>query len=152
MDLNLLLPHKPPMILLSDVITESQTPDGITTKVTITEQDVFYDATLQGTASYIALEYMAQSIGVFAGLYDLSKVPPRQPSVGFILGTRKFKTYIPVFKVNETYFIRIKQELFDSEMVSFDCSIYDCADKLCTEAVINAYRPQDLKTFMKDYQ
>ena len=78
-----LLPHRAPMILLDEVVgCES---GQIASGVTVTPQSQFFTEG-KGVPSYVGLEYMAQTCGLFVGLKMLSQGRP--VSIGFLgLGT-----------------------------------------------------------------
>lgn len=143
-----LLPHKPPMVLISNVLNYSIEDKFLVANVLINKSDVFFDTTINGVPSYIGLEYMAQSIGCFSGIYDLSSPRKKDPRIGFIMGTRNFKNFINVFSLNRSYTIEVKEILFEEEIASFECKIFDDEEKLCQEAILNAYRPLNLNKFL----
>ena len=145
-----LLPHQSPMIFISDVLSFDLKEGALVARTHIQKSDVLYQAALNGVPSYAALEYMAQSIGCFVGLYDLEN--GRKPGVGFVLGSRKLQIYHPVFLLNEDYDIRVKVLFCDENLASFECIMYnEKTNEEFANAIINAYRPDDIDTFMKDY-
>ena len=85
-DLEILLPHRAPMILLSRAVDYSD--DFAQAEVLITEQSAFFDAALGGVPTWVGMEYMAQTIGVWAGHQQLSNNKPVQ--AGCLLGCRSY--------------------------------------------------------------
>lgn len=141
-----LLPHAAPMIFISEVENVDVEAGTLRAKITIKPSDIMYREDIKGVPSCAALEYMAQAIGCFVGYHDRQK--NIEPSVGFVLGTRKLAVHIPVFAVNETYFIDVKAVFCDESIASFDCIIYK-DEKAVAEATVNAFRPTDIKEFME---
>ena len=146
------LPHEAPMVLLDAVDLFDADASRIETKVKICEDNLFYDRFIGGVSNLLALEYMAQTIGCFAGLSGRAKDPNFKQELGFVLGTRRMKLLIDKFENNKTYKIRAEKLFFDEEMASFDCSIFDEAGALCASAILTVYRPKDIKKleFLKD--
>ncbi len=143
-----LLPHAMPMVFISNVISYSLEKKCLKSNVTIKDSDVFFDSKISGVPSYVGLEYMAQTIACFSGVYNLTFSPNKKSNIGLILGTRHFKTFIDVFSLNETYTIDINENFFDEEIASFECKIFNKDNMFCQEAVLNAYRPKDIKKFL----
>ena len=92
------VPHSEPMILLNRLSSYSE--ESGCCEVDISSQSPFYDESLNGVASYIGCEYMAQTIAAYAGA--LAKDKGNEVQIGFLIGTRKYKTYAPVFKNEQT--------------------------------------------------
>lgn len=149
-DMEKILPHRTPMIFISDVRKCSLEENNLIAEADIKSSDILYQDNIKGVPAYAALEYMAQAIGCFIGHYDLLQDPEAEPGVGFVIGTRKLKTYLPVFKVNNRYYISVKSIFFDDTIASFDCKMYDNEDNIAAEAILNAYRPTDIETFMRE--
>lgn len=147
--LETLLPHRAPMILLSEVKDHSLEERFLTASVIITEDTLFYEAPQGGVPAYVALEYMAQAIGCFAGYYDLSQTPPQKPGVGFVLGSRRFEAQTDVLEKG-TYLVRVEEVFFDEEVASFDCFVYDDKKNIRAHALLNAYRPKNITDFTQE--
>jgi len=122
--------------------------EGGRCRVTITEQSPFYDASINGVASYIGSEYMAQSIAAYAGALALDN--NLAVKIGFLLGTRKYETFTPTFIVGQTIEITVLQ-LFqeDTGLSVFDCKIA-LGDDILAQAKINVFQPSEPEQFLKD--
>lgn len=145
--INEVLPHKEPMILIDSL--ESYDSDSCICQVTITKESPFYDDTLAGVPSYIGSEYMAQAIAAFAGanaLDNKSKV-----TIGFLLGSRKYKTFKPAFLLNTRLTIKVK-ELYQEEsgLSVFECEINDQTPSLIAQANINVFQPDNAEAFINE--
>lgn len=142
-----ILPHKAPMILI-DALTNYD-DESACCQVKITTSSPFYDAKKQGVPSYIGSEYMAQSIAAFAGAIALDN--NGTVVIGFLLGSRKYKTMLPYFPLDKTLQITIK-ELYreDSGLRVYECEITDEEANIFAQANINVFQPSDAKAFIKE--
>ena len=148
MELEELLPHRAPMIVL-DKLGEFDAENLLARAAfTVKPSDVFYDENLRGAASYFALEYMAQTMAAYIGALGKMQDPQYRQEVGFVLGTRKLQLNIPAFIEGKTYVVEAKKAFFDSEMASFDCEIFDDCKNLCARATVNAFKPKDPLKFI----
>ena len=132
------LPHEEPMILIDDIIGYSIEEKWLKTCVTIREDSLFFDKTLNGVDSVVGIEYMAQTIGCYA--YFRKKLS--EPKIGFLLGTRLYNNAIKTFELGKTYYIHVK-EVFVAEIYSFECFIYNDKDEEVASATINVYQNED---------
>lgn len=130
-----ILPHKEPMILIDDVIDYSMSEKWLKSRVTISEESMFYDKDLNGIDSVLGIEYMAQTIGCYA--YYRKELT--EPKIGFLLGTRLYNNEIPKFELGKTYEILVK-EVFVAEIYSFECFIYNEENEEVASATISVYQ------------
>ena len=86
-----LLPHKPPMLLL----TSCGTADGecVTARCTIGEQCRLFRLSDGRYGTWMLIELMAQTVGIYAGLKN--REAGSAPRIGFLLGARKFTVHTP---------------------------------------------------------
>jgi len=171
-----LVPMTDRMSLLDAVVTFPQQGESIimTTRVTITEQSLFYDSARKGVPAYVGIEYMAQTVACLAGWEDKTQRPDATPSIGFLVGTRKYEATTSLFSLGETLLISVRVEFRDMEMASMECLIERGDDavhedtSLRTErvnrppaaredarpplahAVLNVFRPQHLEQFVEE--
>ncbi len=143
-DLTKILPHNYPMILIDEVIYVDLPNKSLTATVTITEDKVFYDETIQGISPLVGIEFMAQTIGCYS--YFKRKLP--EPEIGFLLGTRSYTNALEYFKKDETYTIKVFEVYSEDKIVAFDCIIYDNKNEECANATINAYQSDDAKQLL----
>lgn len=136
--LEAILPHKRPMILIDDIIDYSLEEKWLKSRVTITEDSLFFDRKLNGIDSVIGIEFMAQTIGCYAHFRKSSN----EPQIGFLLGTRVYNNAIEKFEAEHTYEILVK-EVFVAEIYSFDCLIYNSNGDEVASAAINVYQSDD---------
>ena len=142
-DLEKILPHNYPMILI-DNIEEINIEQGyVITSVTIKENNLFYEKELEGVSYLTGIEFMAQTIACYSHFKNKSKTP----EIGFLLGTRSYKSTIDKFEKNKKYLIKAKEIYCDDELVSFECLIYNDHNE-CAKAAVNAYQPQNAEAFL----
>lgn len=146
-----LIPHKEPMIFIKSVESVDLEKGNLVAKIDTSKNNIMYQKNIEGVASYASLEYMAQAIGCFVGIYDKSKHPDKEPGIGFVLGSRNMKMHSPVLKEKDQNFIKIQELFCDKSIASFECIIYNQVDDVISEAIVNVYRPDNITDFMKEY-
>ena len=144
-DLEKILPHNHPMILIDDIVEVNLKGEYIISKVTISENNMFFDKELNGVSYITGIEYMAQTIGCYAYL----KRGEEDAKIGFLLGTRSYKSEIDRFENGKTYYIKAKEIFGDNQLVSFECLIYNniIGDKELIKSIVNVYQPDDASEF-----
>jgi predicted hotdog family 3-hydroxylacyl-ACP dehydratase len=130
-----LLPHRPPMILLDELIECGET--SLIAAVTIRLSSLFLEA--DGVPGHVGIEYMAQACGAFAGAEALRR--GEKVRIGFLLGTRRYIMHAPWFRLGERLTVSVSLGYRDESMATFDGRI-DVAGKLAAEARLTVYQPQ----------
>ncbi len=133
-----ILPHEDPMILIDDIVDYSIEEKWLKSVVTISENSLFFDKSLNGIDSVVGIEYMAQTIGCYA--YFRKNLS--EPKIGFLLGTRLYNNSIKTFELGKTYYITVK-EVFVAEIYSFECFIYNEDNEEVASATINVYQNEN---------
>lgn len=142
------VPHDAPMILIDQLVEYSD--ESATCSVTITPQSPFYNEQIEGVPSYIGVEYMAQSIAAYAGA--LANDINEAVKIGFLIGTRKYKTHQTMFCKNSIltiYVHKLYQE--ESGLSVFECQISENKKILC-DAKINVFQPEEPLEFIRENQ
>lgn len=141
------LPHREPMILLDSLTYYDE--DSCICQVNITPESAFYDIEQSGVPSYIGSEYMAQAIAAFAGAHALDNNQP--VSIGFLLGSRKYKTEQPFFTLGHCFTVSVK-ELYKEEsgLSVFECVITNQTEQIIAQANINVFQPEDAQAFINE--
>lgn len=132
-----LLPQAPPMVLLDHVVAY----DGksLEADLTITQDSLFFEATLNGVPSWVCIEYMAQAIAALGGLH--ARELGQGPRIGFLLGTRKLLLHEKVLLAGRTYRVQVRSAVQDDAgLASFACRLLR-GQKLCAEASVNVFVP-----------
>jgi len=114
-----LIPHRPPMLLINEIIAVDQRSSSAV--VSIDSNASFFEA-LKGVPSWIGLEYMGQTAALIAG-YQL-KEGLIEPHLGFLLGTRAFKAEQAYFEPNINLLVSCSEKaLVGDDLATFDCRI-----------------------------
>ena len=137
-----LVPHKDKMLLLDRVNYHDLNEIVIETEVDIHKDCMFFKEDLQGVPSYVAFEYMAQSISALSGIYGRTKGD--KPKVGFIMSVSGFKADIPVFKDGETVVVTVHETVRMDKAVTFD-GVAKIGDKIAVTATLNTVEVDDPK-------
>jgi predicted hotdog family 3-hydroxylacyl-ACP dehydratase len=128
-----LLPHGPEMTLIERLAEYS--PQRSVATVTITRQSRFGEAS--GVPAWVGIEYMAQTIAAHAG-YE-RRLSGKPPAIGFLLGTRAYRSDIGVFPLGATLTISVEPLVADAKLAAFQCAIV--TDRVVATAVVNTYQP-----------
>lgn len=75
-DLTKILPHKPPMILLDDIIDVNLDEKTLNAIFKVYPEKLFYDRGIGGINSLVGIEFMAQTIGCYA-FFKSGSEPPK---------------------------------------------------------------------------
>lgn len=135
-----LLPHRPPMILLAELISVEES-GGVSAVADTSPGCIFYDSELKGVPACAALEYMAQTMALAVGAGQRRQgLPPKR---GFVLGTRRMEVKVATFESGKRYVVNAKCAYEDNEAASFDCSITDPDGVTVATALLTAYQPPE---------
>jgi predicted hotdog family 3-hydroxylacyl-ACP dehydratase len=128
-----LLPHGPEMTLLDALVEYS--PQRSVANATITRRSRF----LEGAAvpAWAGIEYMAQTIAAHAGYEARLRGGP--PVIGFLLGTRAYRSELGEFPLGSTLTISVEPLVADPKLGAFQCAI--ALDRVVATAVVNTYQP-----------
>ena len=137
-----LLPHRPPMIVLTQVISV-KVPGEAAAVADTSIGSVFYDPDLGGIPACVALEYMAQTMALAVGVERCRK--GETPKVGFVLGTRRLDVKVAVFESEKRYEVKATCVCADDEVASFDCSITGPEGEVVATATLTAYQPMGVE-------
>ncbi|WP_163834962.1 ApeP family dehydratase [Spartinivicinus ruber] len=138
-----LLPHGHPMVLLDQV--EDYGADFVTASFTVTEQARFFNLQQRFVPIWFGLEYMAQTIGLFAGIQH--KLANESVKIGFLLGTRRYACLADALLLGNTYQVKASKKYEDEGLSVFDCAIYH--QELIAEASINVFQPDNPAEFFE---
>lgn len=133
-----LIPHRPPMVLLDEIVSFDEENRTLVVAATIRKE---------WGENWSAIELMAQTAAALAGVYDRMTGSSSPARPGLLLGTRRLELKIPSFEVGRRYLVTAKELFSDAESASFECSVRD-GDAVVASATLNAYRPSDVYSFM----
>jgi predicted hotdog family 3-hydroxylacyl-ACP dehydratase len=142
------LPHAPPMLLLDELLEMG--PEHVSCAVTIRPETLFCDG-VHGVPSWVGLEYMAQTLSAYSGVFEVHA--GQKPSIGLLLGSRRYRAEVPYFPIGARLRIVATLELLDdSNLAAFDCKLYRDASTeqtLWARGDIKAYRPKDVVAVLR---
>jgi predicted hotdog family 3-hydroxylacyl-ACP dehydratase len=138
-----LLPHEPPMLLLDEVL--GWNAERIVAAVTVRPDSLFLDD--NGMPAHIAIEWMAQACGAWVGVQALEALQPVR--IGFLLGTRDFKSRISRYGLGDRIAITAGVVFNDGQMAVFDCEVVRDGES-CATARLNVFQPTDLDAMLKE--
>jgi predicted hotdog family 3-hydroxylacyl-ACP dehydratase len=134
--------HRPPMLLVDKVLSIEGARVECSTH--IESDSPFCDG--QSVPPWVGIEYMAQTVGVIAGHQSLLEGKPVE--IGFLVGCRNYKNYVPHYSVGETLVISATESLAgDNKIFAMECQI-KVEDKIAAEAVLLVYKPDDLDAYL----
>lgn len=138
-----LVPHSGKMSLL-DRVTEYG-DDWLQAEVTITADSMFADKL--GVPAWVGLEYMAQTIGAFAGLQE--RLCSGSPKLGFLVGSRRYSCSGEYFLIGQTLTLRVEKEMAtESGLNVFQCRVQ--GTDIEASARLNVFQPDDAAQFIKE--
>ncbi len=133
-----LLPHRPPMVLLDEIVSVDEANRSIEATATIKSE---------WSQNWSAIELMAQAAAALAGVFDRVSGLDGPARPGLLLGTRRITFFAPSFEVGRTYTVTAKDVFSDAESASFECTVRD-GESVLASATLNAYRPTDFNAFL----
>ena len=147
------LPHSEPMVLIDKLIDVDMKKQIVKTSVTIHKDKIFFDKDINGVSPLVGIEFMAQTIGCYA----FYKAKMSIPKIGFLLGARLYENFLEKFENGKTYIITAREVYGDSELVSFECLIYNEGEdgdesKYIAKATINAFQPKDVEKYIGELE
>lgn len=140
------MPHERPLLLLERVLDVGA--DFIECEVVV-RSDGLFDTNAQ-VPGLLGLEYMAQTVAACSGYKARSAGRPVQ--LGFLLGTRRFKTNVSSFACGTRLAVRATCVMSSAEgMASFDCELFQIAsDELIEQSArISVFEPEDSDSYLE---
>lgn len=136
------LPHKPPMILIEDVIEVGE--DYAICQVIVSKQGIlapFINERDVLPAEFV-VEMMAQTIGVWRGWNN--DMSCKEIDLGLLLGVRGFKSDYREFPLGTCLIVKAKLVLQDDKLANFDCELH-INNQSCATAKLNVYQPDPIE-------
>jgi predicted hotdog family 3-hydroxylacyl-ACP dehydratase len=141
-------PHARPMLLLDRAIAMDE--EAFEAELEIRPDSEFC---VEGqVGAWVGIEYMAQAVAAFAGAQ--AKAKGEVVKVGFLLGTRHYRTSTPHFKAGSTLRIRVKKVLHDPQGLSVvDCSLHlQPSGQELAAASLTVFEVPDFQQYLKDHR
>lgn len=147
-ELEKILPHKFPMILINRVIVCNVQNKTLISETDITKNSLFFDEKLNAVPIWVGVEYMAQTVGALAGIHAVAT--EGAVKMGFVIGARNYECFAPNFELGKCLTTKVEQLFFDSQLGAFNCEIFD-GDKKLAQAQLNVFQPSSIKDFFENY-
>ena len=145
-----LLPHRAPMVFLDGVESFDFDARSLTATVSITPAHILFSPSLGGVPNWAAIEFMAQAAAALAGRFDKECDPAQPTRPGLLLGTRRLDLRTESFAAGRTYRVTAANTFWDNQTAAFACTVVDDTGAVVAEAALNAFRPPDFGTFIKE--
>ena len=137
------VPHRHGMCLLDRILHWDA--DGIVVEVRVPSTGMFISG--EGMPAWIGIEYMAQAVAAWAGCRDRHKGGP--PSIGFLLGSRRYACSRDVFPSGTRLQVYARCELLgDNGLGMFACRILAGDDEWAT-ANVSVFQPTDAAAYLE---
>lgn len=146
-DLEDILPHKGEIILIDNIVAVDLEKRTLTSNILINKNSIFFDKETNEVPIWIGIEYMAQSIGAFSGIYAQGQ--SEAAKIGFVIGARNYECFATGFADKECFEIEVKELFFDSNLGSFECIISN-KKKIIAKAILNVFQPDSVDGFIKN--
>jgi len=137
-----LMPQSGSMVLIDDPYDAGE--GWAKASVRVGEDSLFYKPGL-GVPSWIGVEYMAQTIALYAGF--CAAQCGKEISIGLLVGMRRYTVETSFFHLGSELHIEAKEIWLDGQMAVYDCRIKDHADAILAAAELNVFQPGDSITF-----
>jgi predicted hotdog family 3-hydroxylacyl-ACP dehydratase len=139
-----LLPQRGDMLLLDRVLEAGD--EYILTEVTVRGDCLFADAGREVPA-WVGIEYMAQTVAAFSGYQRL--LGGRAVDLGFLLGTRYYRSVVTAFPCGALLRVRAEMEIEGLNGLSvFACRIE--SGELLAQAKLSVFLPSDSRAYLKE--
>jgi len=140
------VPHDHPMILVDELLEYNE--DVGRCRVIIREQSNFFCEEQKAVPSYVALEYMAQTIAAFANANRIDQ--NNETTIGFLVSSRKFKVFVSQFDINAKLTVEVEQLYVESGgLAAFDCKV-EHNQNIVAQAKINIFQPNDPQSYLAE--
>ena len=142
-DIDMLVPHRAPMRLVDRLLNWDE--DSVAVEVEVPAEGLFVDA--DGVPAWVGVEYMAQAIAAWAGCH--ARQAGQAPSIGFLLGTRRYESRVTWFVAGALLRVEAMRELLgDNGLGMFRCRILEDGDELAT-ANVSVFEPPDAMAYLE---
>lgn len=138
-----LVPHSGQMSLLDRIVEYGE--EWLHAEVRITVNSMFVNE--RGVPAWIGLEYLAQTIGAFAGLQE--RLKGDKPKLGFLVGSRKYVCSKDYFSIGQVLLLKVEREMeTESGLNVFQCFLQ--GQGVESSARLNVFQPDDANKFLEE--
>lgn len=140
------VPHRGSMLLIERLLDAGA--EHAVAQVKVPRDGMFNQ--LRGVPSWVALEYMAQTVAAWAGWSAQTRGEPIK--LGFLLGSRKFETSQSFMHPGSVLRVCVQCELFGSNGLGmFDCRVLE-QENVIAQAKISVFEPADGQAYLSDLE
>ena len=119
-DIERVVPHRDTLRLVDRLVAWDE--DSVAVELRVPHEGPFSHA--EGVPAWVGVEYMAQAIAAWAGCRARSA--GREPSIGFLLGTRRYESRVTWFVAGALLRVEAMRELLgDNGLGMFRCRILE---------------------------
>ena len=137
------VPHRGSMLLLERLLEAGE--EHAVAQVRVARDGMFVQP--QGLPTWVAIEYMAQTVAAWAGWRAAQKGEPVK--IGFLLGSRKFEAMQPFIAAGTVLRVQVRCELVSSNGLGmFDCQVLQ-QGQLLARARISVFEPEDGAAYLQ---
>ena len=145
-DIERVVPHRGTMRLVDRLVGWDE--DTVAVELRVPEEGPFSHD--DGVPAWVGVEYMAQAIAAWAGCH--ARRAGREPSVGFLLGTRRYQSTTPYFPAGTLLRVEATRELLGEKGLGmFSCRILGDGEELAT-ATVSVFEPPDAMAYLESVQ
>lgn len=142
-DIDALLPHRDSMRLIDRLLDWQE--ESIVVEVDVPAHGLF--TTAEGVPAWVGVEYMAQAIAAWAGAK--ARQAGGEPSIGFLLGTRRYTAHQPYFAAGSCLRVEAQCELMgENGLGMFACRISVGGTELAV-ANVAVFEPRDAMAYLE---
>ena len=142
-DIQRVVPHRGTMRLVDRLVDWDE--DTVAVELRVPEEGPFSHA--EGVPAWVGVEYMAQAIAAWAGCR--ARAEGREPSIGFLLGTRRYTAHQPAFTPGSCLRVAAHGELRgDKGLGMFACRIL-AGDVELAVANVSVFEPRDAMAYLE---
>ena len=142
-DIEQVIPHRGTMRLIDRLL--SWDAESVAAELRVPADAIFGDAA--GVPAWVGVEYMAQTIAAWAGCRARSR--GEEPSIGFLLGTRRYQAAVPRFDAGALLRVEARCELLgDNGLGMFACRILQ-QDRVLATANVSVFEPPDAAAYLE---
>ncbi|SBV37238.1 3-hydroxydecanoyl-(ACP) dehydratase [uncultured Stenotrophomonas sp.] len=145
-DIDAVVPHRAPMRLIDRLLDWDE--DSVAVEVVVPADGLFSEA--DGVPAWVGVEYMAQAIAAWAGCR--ARQAGQAPSLGFLLGTRRYVAERPYFRSGARLRVEARCELLgENGLGMFACRIMEGEDVVAV-ANVSVFEPGDALAYLESGQ
>lgn len=142
-DIERVVPHRGTMRLVDRLVEWDE--DGVVVELRVPDEGPFSHG--EGVPAWVGVEYMAQTIAAWAGCH--ARAAGREPSIGFLLGTRRYESSTSWFRAGAVLRVEATRELLgDNGLGMFSCRILGDGEELAT-ANVSVFEPPDAMAYLE---